>query len=69
VIVDGSRLEMTPREQTFSKMGDTLEVVTPNAIVLALVNLVTLQALAQLVLIGLSIAYTVWRWKADARKK
>jgi len=61
---------MLGRAQSFvgERAADTLKVWLPNGIVLATVNLVTLKSLAELGLILLSIAYTAWRWRRDARK-
>lgn len=50
------------------RMGDILRVILPNGGVLAMVHLVDLATLGQLLLITVSIGYTLWRWRRDARK-
>ena len=44
---------------------DCLLVILPNGATLALVNVISLKNWAELFLILLSIAYTLWRWNRD----
>lgn len=53
---------------TDHRIGDSCRVVFPNAFVLAFINLTTLRACGEFAMIGLSIAYTLWRWRRDARQ-
>ena len=50
------------------RVGDTCKVVLPNGVVLAAVNLARLNLIFQLVAVSLTILYTIWRWRRDARK-
>lgn len=45
---------------------DTAKVLVPNGAVLALVHLVDVKTLGEVVLLGLSAGYTVWRWRRDS---
>jgi hypothetical protein len=49
-------------------MRDTLQTVVPTGACLAFVNLVGLEVILQILLILTTIAYTIWRWRRDARK-
>lgn len=51
-----------------SRFMACLSVLVPNSTILAVVNVVALKAWAQLGLIILSIAYTVWRWRKESQK-
>lgn len=51
-----------------SKISDTAQVVGPNVGMLAFINLSRVNEVGQAVLVGLTIAYTVWRWRRDAKK-
>ena len=56
-------------EEIFSQSAaDTLKVVVPNGCVLATINVVTLKGWAELGLIMLSAAYTIWQWRRAARR-
>ena len=48
------------------RLADTLKVVLPNSVVLAMVNLASLNQIAQLAAVGLTISYTIWRWRRDS---
>jgi hypothetical protein len=43
-------------------------VVIPNAGMLATINLLEVKIVAELTLILLSIAYTIWRWRRESKK-
>jgi hypothetical protein len=45
-----------------------LAVNLPNGIVLATLRLVDVKTLAELGLVALSAAYTIWRWRRDISK-
>jgi len=51
------------------RLRDVVEVWAPNGLVLAFVNLVSIKTCFEIVLISVSIGYTVWRWRRDARKE
>jgi len=51
------------------KISDTAKVLVPNGAVLGVIHLVDVKAAAELVLVGLSIAYTIWRWRRDSRRR
>ena len=48
------------------RLQDTLRVLIPNGAVIAAVNVMTFRGWAELGLICISIAYTVWRWRRDS---
>jgi len=50
------------------RLFDTLRVAVPNTVVVAVLHLADLKTLAELGLILLTAAYTVWRWRRDAKK-
>lgn len=49
-----------------SRFAACFSVAGPNATVLAVVNLSDIKAWAELLLIVLSILYTIWRWRRDS---
>jgi len=51
------------------RLSDTLKVIVPNTAVVATVNLIDCKTLAEMGLILLSAAYTIWRWRKDARNE
>jgi len=51
------------------RLSDTLKVIVPNGAVVASVNLLELKGFAELGLMALSAAYTIWRWRRDAKRK
>lgn len=51
-----------------AKICDTLKVLVPNSTVIAVINLADFKTIAELGLIGLSAAYTIWRWRRDLKK-
>jgi len=51
------------------RVKDSLKVIVPNGSVLALLHILDLRDIAECLLIAISIAHTVWRWRRDARKE
>lgn len=49
------------------RVRGTASVLTVNGCTLGFINLVDLTKLAELGLILLSAAYTIWRWRREAR--
>lgn len=45
-----------------------LAVNLPNGIVLGVIHLVDVKTFAELALVALSAAYTIWRWRRDIKK-
>lgn len=56
---------MVAQFEADSRLADTLKVWIPNGASVAAMNLLELHAVAELVLLSLSIAYTIWRWRRD----
>lgn len=54
------------RQAVDGRAGDCLSVIVPNATVLGIVNAVSLKTWAELGLIGVTILYTIWRWRRDS---
>ena len=48
------------------RIKDCLAVILPNGAVLATVRLVDLKTFGELGLLGLTMAYTAWRWRRDS---
>ena len=48
------------------KLEDTLKVVVPNGTVLAAINTLEVKTWLELLLISLSILYTLWRWRRES---
>jgi hypothetical protein len=48
------------------RAADTAKVWLPNAVTLAFVNGLNLKDWLQVILISLSIAYTLWRWRRES---
>jgi hypothetical protein len=45
-----------------------LAVNLPNGVLLGMLHLVDVKTVAELGLVALSAAYTVWRWRRDIKK-
>jgi hypothetical protein len=45
-----------------------LAVNLPNGVLLGVMHLVDVKTLAELALLALSGAYTIWRWRRDIKK-
>lgn len=52
-----------------TRLRDTLRVSLANGGTIIFVHLVELKLLAELGLILLSAAYTIWRWRKEAKNK
>lgn len=52
-----------------SAMGDTASVVGPNSAVIAIIHMIDFKTAGEVLLIGLSIGYTLWRWRRDYKNK
>lgn len=50
------------------RLLDISRILFPNGAVIGAIHLSDVAAAGQVVLVALSIAYTVWRWRRDARK-
>lgn len=48
------------------RIEDTLKVVVPNGVVLAAVNTLEVKAWLEILLVSLSILYTLWRWRRES---
>jgi hypothetical protein len=53
-------------ERAPNALVDSAKVLVPNGLVLAVVNAMTLKDWLNLMLISLSIGYTIWRWRRDS---
>lgn len=55
-------------EHAGKRIVDTLLVLVPNGSVIATIHLMDVRMIGEIILVGLSIAYTIWRWRRDSRK-
>ena len=47
----------------------TFSILIPNGTVFAAVTIADLEAICKVTLLALTIAYTVWKWKREAKRK
>ena len=63
-------LELTDSSiRSGGRLADILKVNLPNGVVLASVNLLELKTVLEIVLVSLSLAYTIWRWRREYKPK